>query len=343
MDVFTKLSHTTDYSMRDLQFIVAAWVMTKPLEWRPKVSLATGHVAEADYKKQSIYSLLYSLYRSVGTVRCDKGSEYELTFNTWGYAWPEAWGTPPTGPDDPQRFGKNAYTGLYQFDAIKNLVSQRNGRVHVVEMGCGTGGGADHVCEKVLPECTYEAVDMQEAAIRTARRKFVPRHRGRLTATRADATSLPIDDQVADIVAVCETHVTDQGGIVSDEDKRFFQSARRVLKPGGYLVWGNVIPDSTWKPCFDYLDSIGMRLREVRDVTDEAIIARQEDMARVQAYVDQALDKFHAFRIPVVGPRRRQEADLAMKNFYRDPGTNLFNDMKTFADTYKVVLVEKVE
>lgn len=342
MDVFTKLSHTTDYSMRDLQFIVAAWVMTKPLEWRQKVSLDTGHIAEADYSKQSIYSLLYSLYRSMGIVRSDNGAEYELTFNTWGYAWPSAWGKPPTAADEPQRFGRNAYTGLYQFDQIKKLVSEKSGKVHVVEMGCGTGGGADHVCEHVLPDCTYEAVDMQEAAIRTARRKFVPRHRGRLTATRANCTDLPIDDEVADIVAVCETHVTDQGGIVSEEDKRFFNNARRILKPGGFLTWGNVIPDTTWKPCFDYLDSIGMRLVEVRDVTNEAITARHEDMARVGAYVDQALDRFVAFRIPFLGPRRRREADLAMKNFYRDPGTNLFNDMKTFADTYKVVLVQKV-
>lgn len=342
MDIFTRLSEETNYSMPSLQLIVAAWVMSTPFERAQKVSGDNGHVAEEDYRKQSIYSLLYSMYRSVGVVRSETGARYELTFNTWGYAWPEAWGKAPTRASDPQRFGKNAYTGLYQFDRVKERVAELDGKVHVVEMGCGTGGGADLTCEVTLPKCTYEAVDMQQAAIETCRRKFVPRHRGRLVATRADCTRLPIGDAVADIVAVCETHVTDQGGIVSAEDQKFFRSAHRILKPGGLMVWGNVIPDSTWEPCFEFLESIGMKVVETRDVTREAIDARHEDMPRVQAYCDQALAKFVGFRIPFLGPRRRDEAQLAMKNFYRDPGTNLFNDMDTLADTYKVVLLEKV-
>jgi len=341
MDVFTKLNHTTDYSMPTLQVIIAAWVMSTAFERRAKVSTSNGHVEEADYRKQSIYALLYSLYRQLGQVRDERGQRYQVTFNTWGYAWPSSWGPAPTPGDDPQRFGKNAYTGLFQFDRVKDRVRELEGKVHVVEMGCGTGAGADHICENVLPRCTYECVDMQEGGIQTARRHFVPRHSGRFTATRADCTDLPIKNEVADFVAVCETHVTDQGGIVSDEDKRFFRSAHRVLKPGGMLTWGNVIPDDTWQPCFEYLDSLGMKLVEVRDVTNEAIRARELDQERVGAFVDQAIDRFVGFRIPVLGKRRGLEASLAMKNFFRDPGTNLFNDMATFADTYKVALFQK--
>lgn len=342
MDIFTKLSEQATYSMPKLQGIITAWVMSTPFEGRGKVSTSNGHVEESDYTKQSIYSLLYSLYHSVGTVESDLGRPYEFTFNTWGYAWPKAWGPAPTSPDDPQRFGKNAYTGLHHFDALKELVAQRDGLVHVVEMGCGTGAGADHVCEHVLPRCTYEAVDMQLAGVTTCRKKFVPRHRHRLVATRADATNLPIGDEVADIVAVCETHVTDQGEVMTEEDRKFFRSAKRILKPGGYLTWGNAIPDIAWQPCLDFMESIGMKVVEVCDVTDEAVLARDEDQARIQAYIDQALEKFGAFRIPVWGPQKRLEAELAMKNLCRDPGTRLYDDMKTRADTYKVVLVQKV-
>jgi SAM-dependent methyltransferase len=342
MDIFTTLSADSDYSAMQLQVILGAWVLAAPLERKSKVQ-STGHVEEDDYDKQSIYSLLYSLYRSVGMVSDGNGARYEFTFNTWGYAWPKAWGPSPIAASDPQRFGRNAYTGLYHFDAVRELVRSRAGRVHVLEMGCGTGAGAHHVCKNVLPDCTYQAVDMQRAAIATCRRKFVPELGGRLVATHADATQVAVEADSADIVAVCETHVTEMPGQVTAEDARFFATAYRALKPGGFLVWGNAIPEATWKPCFELLESIGMRPVEICDVTEEAIAARDQDKRRVQAYVDACLAKFHGFRIPVLGRRKEVEARMAMKNFYRDPGTNLYDTMVNRTDTYKVVCFQKPE
>ena len=183
MDVFTALDPSTEYSASQLQLIVGAWVLATPFERAPKVTISNGDVAEEDYDKRSIYSLLYSLYRTIGTVRSGSDAPYEFTFNTWAYAWPEAWGQRPTDPADPQRFGKNAYTGLFHFKAVQDYLAERQGKVHVVEMGCGTGAGAHHVSSHVLPSCTYEAIDMQEAAIQTCRGSSSPSSRGRLKAT----------------------------------------------------------------------------------------------------------------------------------------------------------------
>lgn len=328
--------------MAQLQLILGAWVVSGAFDKKPKISTHNGDVSEDDYDKKSIYALLYSLYRSVGEVRSDTGKRYEFTFNTWGYSWPTAWGKNATTNDaDPERFGKNAYTGLFECKEVKEYIAERQGKVHIVEMGCGTGGGANHICTHVLPSCTYEAVDMQQAAIHTCKRKFVPALKGRLKATHANATRLDIAPASADLVVVCETHVTEYTGKVTDEDRAFFKTAHRLLKPGGFLVWGNAIPDATWKPCFEYLESIGMKMVSETDVTKEAVGARDEDDARVHAYVDQCIERFPAFRIPVLGKKRRIEAEAAMKNFYRNPGTNLYENMKDGTDSYKVVAFQK--
>jgi SAM-dependent methyltransferase len=342
MNVLTALDRKADYSKTQLQLIVAAWVMSRLVERARPISLTDGDISENDYEKTSVYSLLYALYRSMGEVPSASGVPYEFTFNTWGHTWPKSWGPCPNEPGDPQLYGKNAYAGLFHFDAAKRYVEERQGRVHVVEMGCGTGAGAAEVCSNVLPKCTYEAVDMQEAAIQTCRRKFVPRLGGRLVATCADATLLSREDGVADFIAVNETHVTEHAGQCTDEDQRFFRTAHRLLKPGGFLVWGNAIPDSTWKPCLDFLDSIGMKLQEACDVTKEAVHARDADRPRIDRYVEQCFDSFYGFRIPYVGKIKRREADLAIKNLSRNPGTRLYKNMVDGTDSYKVVLVQKV-
>jgi len=342
MDILTTLDPGADYSSRRLQLIIGAWVMSGLFDRADKVSLATGHVAEEDYAKQSIYSLLYSMYRTIGVVRTEHDEAYEFTFNTWGYSWPDGWGEAPTTGTDPERFGKNAYTGLFAFDAVEEYVRERDGRVHIVEMGCGTGGGANHICTQVLPDCTYRAIDMQRAAIQTCERKFVPALDGRLVATWGDATEVPLDEGSADFVVICETHITEYAGRVSAEDAKFFQAVVRALKPGGFLVWGNAIPDSTWEPCFEHLASIGMEVVESRDVTPQAVLARDEDEPRVQAYVDQCTSRFAAFRIAFIGRRKRIQAELALKNFYRNPGTNLYANMTDGTDSYRVVLARKV-
>lgn len=341
MDILTNLDSGRSYSTTRLQMILTAWVLSGAFQRRSKVSLDSGDVDEDDYTKQSIYSLLYAMYRSIGQVESDRGERYEFTFNTWGYRWPESWGAPPTTATDPQRFGKNAYSGLFQFAPVKELLAARGGKVHVVELGCGTGAGAHHVCTDVLPDCTYQAVDMQRAAIETCERRFVPELDQRLVAICGDVTQLALEPESADIVVICETHITEHAGVVSDEDRRFFDVVRRTLKPGGFLVWGNAIPDATWQPCFDHLASIGVPVSAVHDVTREAIAARDEDEARVEAYVAQCLARFHGFKIPWLGRRKRREAELALKNFYRHPGTNLYDTMKNGTDSYRVVLAQK--
>jgi len=341
MDIFTALNPDTKYSLPKLQVVFGAWVASALFDRSNKISIADGDVEEDDYTKQSIYALLYSMYREMGTVKDEHGVPYEFTFNTWGYDWPKSWGKRPTGERDPQRFGKYAYTGLFEFPEVKDYVASREGKIHIVEMGCGTGAGAHHICKEVWPKCTYQAIDMQGAAIQTCKRKFVPELGGRLTATHGDATKLNIKKECADAVVICETHVTEHAGQVTPEDEAFFGQVFSTLKPGGFLVWGNAIPDSTWQPCFDYLEKLGMKQVGMHDVTKEAVLARDLDKARAEAYVEQCLAKFYGFRIPVLGKKRGLEATQALKNFFRHPGTRLYENMVDGTDTYRVACFQK--
>jgi precorrin-6B methylase 2 len=281
------------------------------------------------------------MYREMGTVYSEHGEPYEFTFNTWGYDWPADWGKRPVGERDPQRFGKYAYSGLFQFDAVQAYAAAQDGKIHIVEMGCGTGAGAHHICTTVWPKCTYIAIDMQRAAIETCNRKHVPACGGRLTAMHGDATKVDIKSNSADFVVINETHVMEYAGRVTEEDAKFFAAVMDRLKPGGLLLWGNAIPDATWGPCFEHMKGIGMEMVEVHDVTREAVLARDLDEPRAEAYVVQCLNKFRAFKVPVIGARRANEAGQALRNFFRHPGTNLCRNMVDGTDTYNVACFRK--
>src|ERR1700755_3155595 len=94
-DVFSELDPHTESPQTQRQLSVGSWVLATPVERKAKVAIDNGDVAEEDYDKRSIYSLLYSLYSTMGSVPSEVGEPYEFTFNTWGYVWPDAWGDKP--------------------------------------------------------------------------------------------------------------------------------------------------------------------------------------------------------------------------------------------------------
>merc|ERR1712086_344894 len=124
-----------------------------------------GDVENEDYNKGSIYSLLYALYANVGTVQSDLGVPYEFTFNTWGIS------PSPYPREDPQRHGKAAYSGLVHLPAVKTYLAEVTNSPKIVEIGCGTGAGANLITREILKDAEYLALDMQMAAIKTCKKK----------------------------------------------------------------------------------------------------------------------------------------------------------------------------
>lgn len=290
-----------------------------------------GDIGNEDYTKQSIYALLYSLYMNVGPVEWN-GLTYQFTFNTWGIGGDIPTAYPPT---EPQRHGKAAYHGLVDFQKVKDYIKNVNPNPKITEVGCGTGAGANLITS-VLPTATYTAIDMQKGAVETCK-KIHAAYQPRLTCVHGNGKRIPLEDASQDFVVISETHIADID--LDEESKNVLKEVYRVLKPGGLFLWGNALPTRVWDDIIEYLPQNKFVMHQINNVTKEAVIARVEDEDRVNSYCNSVFDKFMILR---VHKRCRRVVDRLLKNFYRHPGTALFDRMVTGYDSYMQMVHEKV-
>jgi len=299
-----------------------------------------GDVENEDYNKGSIYSLLYALYANVGTVQSDLGVPYEFTFNTWGIS------PSPYPREDPQRHGKAAYSGLVHLPAVKTYLAEVTNSPKIVEIGCGTGAGANLITREILKDAEYLALDMQMAAIKTCKKKHgnvtnpnlkcvhVPAGVGNNGNKAVNEKGMPIPDGSIDFVIISETHIADID--IGPEEVEIFMEIKRILKPGGLFLWGNALPTRCWTKGFDVLESkIGLTRLDSLNHTKGAVIARDEDEARVNAYTSSITAQYPVFQYS--GSRGRtceHVVDRLIKNFYRHPGTALYLKMVSGFDSY---------
>lgn len=290
-----------------------------------------GDVNEEDYTKDSIYAIFYSLYQAAGKSPSPSGVDYQFTFNTWGFSDVD-WILPES---EPQRHGKAAYQGLIEFPDVKQYL-KANPNPQFVEIGCGTGAGANHLTS-LVPGANYAAFDMQQAAIDTCNNLHA-RHNPRIKCQHVpggvgnNGNRAPMPDNSVDIVIISETHIAE--ATIGPEEKAIFQEILRMLKPGGFFLWGNALPTTVWKMAQPILSELGLEDCGERNHTQGAVTARIEDKERVDMYVDHLLSQFPVMSVPHFGTRCSHVADRLIKNFYRHPGTKLYKQMVTGAHSY---------
>lgn len=296
----------------------------------------TGDINEDDYTKDSIYSMLYSLYQAYNAAPAPSGETYQFTFNTWGISNTGDPAVPWIRPEsEPQRHGMAAYQGLTEFPEVKKLVAHVESP-KFLEIGCGTGAGANLITQ-LLPSVHYTAVDMQKAAIKTCKAKHA-KNNPRLNCLWVEGgvgnngSKVAIPDESIDVVVISETHIAEAD--IGPEEKAIFADIMRVLKPGGIFVWGNALPTYVWNRASEYLPKIGFESCGVLNHTQGAILARDEDKERVNMYVDYLIGNFPVMKVPYFGPRCSHVCELLIKNFYRHPGTALYEKMVTGYDSY---------
>jgi len=335
-DPLNDFNENTQFSIWTMRATVLGFCSrTQLVEDLLKTNDEDKNTPEDQYKKQSIYALLYNIYALVGKTSFN-GIPYEFTFNTWGVA-------PTKYQGDPQQFGKEAYRRLTDFPAVKEKIASLDRPVRFLELGSGTGAGAN-LTSHIHSSSHYTALDMQSQGTNTCKRLHehdaIPGIRGKLNCLQANAQEVPLESNSIDIIVICETHIAEMGSL-TDEDKLILREVQRLLAPGGLFVWGNAIRTEAWDEIEAYFqNSESWDTIAVNDVTEGAIQARNEDVERV----DEVIQDFHdMIWVTNYIPKCKGLISHLILDFYRNPGTRMYDTMVTRYHHYKQACFKLIE
>lgn len=146
------------------------------------------------------------------------------------------WRKNPSACPYGQRFWVEAPHPFITRDRLKEVLRPQPGE-RLLELGVGTGYYSCELAEWIAPEGTLELFDLQQKFLDHTMRAATNRGLTNLIPTQGDATNLPYED--ASIDGVILTAVL---GEIPDRAAAL-REIRRVLKPGGRLVVGELFGD----------------------------------------------------------------------------------------------------
>lgn len=150
-----------------------------------------------------------------------------------------------------------------------NLLFQTVGDVDltdavVVEVGCGRGGNL-WLLQRHAEARHLVGIDLAASSIAHCARTV-----GATGASFAvgDAEAVPVGDQAADAVISIETACT------YPDIETFFAEVARILRPGGHLLYADLLAVELVEPVVDALAAHGLDLLTWRDITANVVAAR---------------------------------------------------------------------
>lgn len=207
------------------------------------------------------------------------------TFLNYGYApvaGEPALALPPLrAADEPNRL----FIQLYHQVADAALAGRA-----VLEVSCGHGGGAAYLARYAQPQ-TLLALDLNPAAIAFCQRTHtdLPHLRYQV----GDAEHLPVPDH--SVEAVVNVEASHCYGSMA----QFLQEVRRVVRPGGHLLFADLRPPAAQAPLEALFTATGWQIRAHRDFTPNILEAlRQDDdrkrqlLKRLPGFLQNSLAEF---------------------------------------------------
>jgi ubiquinone/menaquinone biosynthesis C-methylase UbiE len=146
------------------------------------------------------------------------------------------WRKNPSACPYGQRFWVEVPHPIITPERLRSVLRPAQGE-RLLEIGVGTGYYSLDLAEWVGPEGTLELFDLQREFLDHVMRAAAERGLGNLIPTQGDATDLPYED--ASVDAAILTAVL---GEIPDSTAAL-QEIRRVLKPGGRLIVGELFGD----------------------------------------------------------------------------------------------------
>jgi ubiquinone/menaquinone biosynthesis C-methylase UbiE len=146
------------------------------------------------------------------------------------------WRKNPSACPYGQRFWVEAPHPIITRERLRAVLRPEPGE-RLLEIGVGTGYYSHDLAEWVGPEGTLELFDLQQEFLDHVMRGATERGATNLVPTQGDATALPYEDDSVDAVVL-----TAVLGEIPDTAAAL-REIRRVLKPGGRLVVGELFGD----------------------------------------------------------------------------------------------------
>jgi phthiocerol/phenolphthiocerol synthesis type-I polyketide synthase E len=183
----------------------------------------------------------------------------------------------------------------------------------VLDVGCGRGGTA-HVLHTYLRPERIVGVDLSAEAV-----AFCRRAHGYASFLEADAEAMPFRAASFDVVTNVESSHS------YPDVAAFYREVFRVLRPGGWFLYTDVLPEPQTRESRSALAEIGFVLRAERDITANVLSSCRETAA----------PKALAFGRP--------DDPAELDEFLGRPGSNVYRGMRDGGYRYVLLRLSRPE
>jgi SAM-dependent methyltransferase len=187
-----------------------------------------------------------------------------------------------------------------------------NGR-RVLDVGCGRGGTV-YVVHSFFKPAEITGLDLSAAAVAFCRKAH--RYAG-VRFEQGDAERLPLADHSFDVITNVESSHS------YPNINAFYAEVHRVLAPGGYFLYTDVLSVDDWRDKVASLQRLGFVVEREQDVTANVLLSCDDvAQSRVQAF-DSGNDPH------------------LMRNFLATPGSEVYVEMSKRRWKYNLLKLRK--